>query len=101
MGPAGAHFRAHAHVDGLFSGNHPGGLPYWRFLFEHPYTALALLPAGHCFGPKVREECGDRPLISLMLPYSIAFMVVRIPMFVAWIWMNLPLGVEGPIYYQP
>lgn len=61
-----------------------------------PYFPLVIV-----FAQKYVKNVGIGTLISLMLPYSIAFMVVRIPMFVAWIWMNLPLGVEGPIYYQP
>ncbi|GAO31578.1 AbgT family transporter [Geofilum rubicundum] len=61
-----------------------------------PYFPLVIV-----FAQKYVKNVGIGTLISLMLPYSIAFMVVRIPMFVAWIWMNIPLGVEGPIYYVP
>lgn len=44
---------------------------------------------------------GIGTLISMMLPYAIAFALVRIPMLLVWIWAKLPLGIEGPIYYTP
>lgn len=61
-----------------------------------PYFPLVIV-----FAQKYVKNVGIGTLISMMLPYSIAFMLVRIPMFVAWIWLKLPLGIEGPIFYQP
>lgn len=61
-----------------------------------PYFPLVIV-----FAQKYVKNVGIGTLISMMLPYSIAFMIVRIPMFVAWIWLKLPLGIEGPIFYQP
>jgi aminobenzoyl-glutamate transport protein len=45
------------------------------------------------------KDVGIGTIISMMLPYTIAYMIVRIPMFIIWIWLRLPLGIEGPIFY--
>jgi len=45
------------------------------------------------------KDVGIGTLISMMLPFAIAFALVRIPMFLLWIWAELPLGIEGPIFY--
>ena len=60
-----------------------------------PYFPLVIV-----FAQKYVKNVGIGTLISMMLPYAIAFMVVRIPMLLIWIWARLPLGIEGPIYYQ-
>lgn len=61
-----------------------------------PYFPLVIV-----FAQKYVKDVGIGTLIAMMLPYSIAFMIARIPMFIAWIWLNIPLGIEGPIFYQP
>jgi aminobenzoyl-glutamate transport protein len=59
-----------------------------------PYFPLVIV-----FAQKYDKKAGIGTLIAMMLPYAIAFMVVRIPMLIVWLWLNLPLGIEGPIYY--
>ncbi|MDR4988709.1 MAG: AbgT family transporter [Bacteroidales bacterium] len=59
-----------------------------------PYFPLVIV-----FAQKYVKNIGIGTIISVMLPYAIAFMIVRIPMFIAWLLLNLPLGIEGPIYY--
>src|SRR5690554_2317773 len=61
-----------------------------------PYFPLVIV-----FAQKYVKDVGIGTLISLMIPFSIAFALVRIPMLLIWIWAGLPLGVEGPIYYHP
>lgn len=61
-----------------------------------PYFPLVIV-----FAQKYVKEVGIGTLISMMIPYAIAFAVVRIPMLLVWIWAGLPLGIEGPIYYHP
>jgi aminobenzoyl-glutamate transport protein len=61
-----------------------------------PYFPLVIV-----FAQKYVKNVGIGTLISMMLPYAIAFMVIRIPMLLIWIWLGLPLGIEGPIYYSP
>ncbi len=60
-----------------------------------PYFPLVIV-----FAQKYDKTAGIGTLIAMMLPYAIAFMVARIPMFVIWIWLGIPLGIEGPIYYE-
>ncbi len=59
-----------------------------------PYFPLVIV-----FAQKYAKNIGIGTIISVMLPYAIAFMIVRIPMFIAWLMLNIPLGIEGPIYY--
>jgi len=59
-----------------------------------PYFPLVIV-----FAQKYDKTAGIGTLIAMMLPYALAFMLVRIPMFIAWIWLKIPLGIEGPIYY--
>ncbi|MFO7997849.1 MAG: AbgT family transporter [Bacteroidales bacterium] len=61
-----------------------------------PYFPLVIV-----FAQKYVKNIGIGTIISVMLPYALAFMVVRIPMFIAWIMLQIPLGIEGPIYYAP
>jgi aminobenzoyl-glutamate transport protein len=61
-----------------------------------PYFPLVIV-----FAQKYDKSAGIGTLISMMLPFSIAFMIARIPFFVLWVLMGLPLGIQGPIYYQP
>ena len=61
-----------------------------------PYFPLVIV-----FAQKYVKNVGIGTIISMMLPYTIAFMVVRIPMFVLWIYLKLPLGIEGAIFYHP
>ncbi len=60
-----------------------------------PYFPLVIV-----FAQKYDKTAGIGTLISMMLPYAVAFMIARIPMFIVWIWIGLPLGIEGPIYYE-
>ncbi len=59
-----------------------------------PYFPLVIV-----FVQKYDKTAGIGTLISMMIPYAIAFMIARIPMFVVWIMLGLPLGIEGPLYY--
>jgi aminobenzoyl-glutamate transport protein len=61
-----------------------------------PYFPLVIV-----FAQKYVKDVGIGTLISMMLPYAIAFALVRIPMLLLWIWAGLPLGIEGPIFYLP
>lgn len=59
-----------------------------------PYFPLVIV-----FAQKYDKTAGIGTLIAMMLPYAVAFMVARIPMFVIWIMLGIPLGIEGPIEY--
>jgi aminobenzoyl-glutamate transport protein len=59
-----------------------------------PYFPLVIV-----FAQKYVKNVGIGTLISMMLPYAVAFMIVRVVMFIIWIYAGLPLGLEGPIAY--
>ncbi len=61
-----------------------------------PYFPLVIV-----FAQKYDKSVGIGTLIAMMLPYAIAFALIRIPMLLLWIWAGWPLGLEGPIYYPP
>ncbi|MCO5250625.1 MAG: AbgT family transporter [Candidatus Kapabacteria bacterium] len=61
-----------------------------------PYFPLVIV-----FAQKYVKDVGIGTLISLMLPFAITFAIVRIPMFIAWIMLNIPLGPGAPTYYLP
>lgn len=61
-----------------------------------PYFPLVIV-----FAQKYVRNVGIGTIISMMLPFAIAFALVRIPMLLIWIWLGWPLGIEGPIYYIP
>ncbi|MFO8054414.1 MAG: AbgT family transporter [Bacteroidales bacterium] len=59
-----------------------------------PYFPLVIV-----FAQKYVKDVGIGTLISMMLPFAIAFALIRIPMLLLWIWLGWPLGIEGPLYY--
>lgn len=61
-----------------------------------PYFPLIIT-----FATKYVKDVGIGTILSLMLPFSVAFALVRIPMLVVWLWLRWPLGLEAPIHYTP
>ncbi len=59
-----------------------------------PYFPLVIV-----FVQKYDKKAGIGTLIAMMIPYAIAFMIARIPKFIIWVLIGIPLGVEGPLYY--
>ena len=46
------------------------------------------------------KKAGIGTLISLMLPYSVIFMIVWTIMLVVWILLGLPIGVDAPLTWS-
>jgi len=61
-----------------------------------PYFPLIIV-----FAQKYQKDIGIGTIISVMLPYAIIFALVRIPMLIAWIVFDIPLGPDAPLYYIP
>lgn len=61
-----------------------------------PYFPLIIV-----FAQKYQKDVGIGTIISMMLPFAIIFALVRIPMLIAWILLELPLGPDAPLYYNP
>ena len=51
------------------------------------------------FFQKYDKKAGIGSVISTMLPYSLAFLIGWIILFVIWIAIGLPLGPGSPLYY--
>lgn len=59
-----------------------------------PYFPLIIV-----FAQKYKKDIGIGTIISAMLPYAILFALVRIPMLIAWMLFNLPVGPDAPLTY--
>ncbi len=59
-----------------------------------PYFAIII-----AFAKKYDDDVGIGTLISTMLPYSIAFMIVWTIMLGIWFFFSLPIGPAGTIFY--
>lgn len=46
-------------------------------------------------------RAGMGSLIAMMLPYTLVFGLVWIAMLLGWMWLDLPLGPDGPLRYAP
>ncbi len=44
---------------------------------------------------------GMGTLIATMFPYTVVFTIVWTIMLLLWMWLGLPLGVDGPLWYHP
>ena len=62
----------------------------------NPYFVVILV-----FVQKYVPRAGIGTLVSLMLPYSIVFWLVWTVMLLAWMTLDLPLGPDGPLAYDP
>lgn len=52
-------------------------------------------------GAKYREDFGIGSLASLMVPFSVAYLVSWTILFVAWAYAGLPLGPGAPVFFDP
>ncbi len=60
-----------------------------------PYFAILIVVA-----QRYDKRLGIGSLISVMLPYSLAFMAVWTLMTMGWMGLDLPLGPNAPVYYD-
>lgn len=60
---------------------------------------LPYYPIIIAFARKYKPDLGVGTLISLMLPYSIAFLILWSVMFSVWYMLGLPMGPEAPFLY--
>ncbi len=61
-----------------------------------PYYPLVII-----FAQKYEKDIGIGTIISAMLPYSVAFTLLAVPLLVFWVLLGIPLGPEAPSYYMP
>lgn len=61
---------------------------------------LPYYPIIIAFARKYKPDLGVGTLISLMLPYSFAFLITWSILFGFWYMLGLPLGPEAPFFYS-
>jgi len=61
-----------------------------------PYFPLIII-----FAQKYQKDIGLGTLISVMVPYSIAFGIFSTLTLIIWILFGFPLGPDSPLYYLP
>jgi aminobenzoyl-glutamate transport protein len=61
-----------------------------------PYLPVALV-----FARKYTPELGVGTLLSLLLPYSVAFLLTWMPLLLVWVALGLPLGPGAPLAWAP
>ena len=61
-----------------------------------PYFPIVIV-----FAQKYVKNIGLGTIISAMLPFAIVFALVRIPMMIIWMLLEIPVGPEAPLYYTP
>lgn len=59
----------------------------------YPYIPIAIGMA-----KKYDKDFGMGSLISMMLPYSVAFLIVWVIQMIIWVMFNLPLGPGAPVF---
>ncbi len=59
-----------------------------------PYFALIV-----AFAQKYQDKTGIGTIISMMLPYSILFLIAWTILLVIWVFVGFPVGPDGPLYY--
>lgn len=60
---------------------------------------MPFFPLVVAFTQKYDKKSGMGTMISLMLPYSIAFLIGWIILLIIWFVFNIPLGIGGGIHY--
>ena len=60
----------------------------------YPYLPMIIGMAS-----KYDKKAGMGTIISMMLPYSLAFLVAWIVMLIAWMFLNLPLGPGAFVFF--
>lgn len=61
---------------------------------------LPYYPIIIAFARKYKPDLGVGTLISLMLPYSLSFLITWSLLFTAWFLLGLPIGPDAPIFYS-
>ncbi len=60
---------------------------------------LPYFPIIVAFGRKYKPDLGVGTLVSLMLPYSLAFFISWVSLFVVWFLLGWPIGPDAPLFY--
>jgi aminobenzoyl-glutamate transport protein len=53
------------------------------------------------YAQKYDEKNGIGTIISLMIPYTVVFLIAWAILITLWMWLGIPVGFDGPIHYMP
>ncbi len=62
---------------------------------------LPYFPLVVTFAQKYVKDIGIGSIISAMLPFAVAFAIVRIAMLIGWMLLGIPVGPDAPLQYVP
>jgi aminobenzoyl-glutamate transport protein len=60
---------------------------------------MAYFPLVIIYAQKYQKDLGIGTLISIMLPYSLLFLLLSIVVLIVWILTGIPVGPDSPLYY--
>ena len=63
-----------------------------------PYFPLIILWTKDWLQPEQKDKFELGSLMSLMFPYSMAFLFSGLIIFLIWVGFEIPVGIDGPIY---
>lgn len=52
------------------------------------------------YAQRYDEKYGVGTIISLMIPYTLIFLLVWLVIITLWVWSGFPLGFDGPLYLK-
>lgn len=61
---------------------------------------MAYFPLVIIYAQKYQKDLGIGTLISLMLPYSIMFLILSIIVLIIWVLTGIAVGPDSPLYYN-
>jgi aminobenzoyl-glutamate transport protein len=53
------------------------------------------------YAQRYDEKNGIGTIISLMIPYTVVFMLVWAVLITIWMWFGIPVGFDGPVHLVP
>src|SRR5699024_12353586 len=83
----------------LFTRGNTSCLSYSRLFDKHDNAFNDLFRVNHRLCAKYDKKMGIGTMISVMIPYSMFFLISWTIMLIVWILFGLDLGINAPIYY--
>ncbi len=65
------------------------------------FAMIAVFAEKYTVKKENQKDSGIGTIASMMLPYSIAFLISWIILLIVWMLLGLPIGIGGQIHYHP
>ena len=100
MGGHRTHFCAHADDRRLQPRGHSSCVSDWRLDHQYHHPDDELLWSDPAFAMRYDKKLGIGTLISMMIPYSMAYLLGWVVLFYTWVFVfGLPVGPGTPTFY--